>query len=296
MADCMHLEVWQRRSNCWIGFIVVNWSQRIWDCAILTGENLKHGIQRSQMILCKISWCSFYLGAEMISVSYSLIKCLVAFLTFSYDYCMFWICCVPFEISQLLIVTSVMISILASIVAAMAESQTFGCLEFFGRKHDPWILQILGFDIDKGDESFGIWSQFSVEYNVTKISQLLCTTTIKWIKTLWKIGGMDITDAELCFVCFPQSCNHQDLLTRDALGSCHENVYAPRAVSFICDTHWLHSSVSVGTYIVAPTSGDNLFRYSPGIANVRVHTWVVRFKSYGYNTALPMPCKWKQYT
>ena len=169
MADCMHLEVWQRRSNCWIGFIVVNWSQRIWDCAILTGENLKHGIQRSQMILCKISWCSFYLGAEMISVPYSLIKCLVAFLTFSYDYCMFWICCVPFEISQLLIVTSVMISILASIVAAMAESQTFGCLEFFGRKHDPWILQILGFDIDKGDESFGIWSQFSVEYNVTKI-------------------------------------------------------------------------------------------------------------------------------
>ena len=81
------------------------------------------------MILCKISGCPSYLGAEMISVPYSPIKCLVALRTFFDCYCCMATIGVPFKISHLLIVTRVMMSILVSIVAAMAESQTFGCLE-----------------------------------------------------------------------------------------------------------------------------------------------------------------------
>ena len=170
MADCMHLEFWQRRSHCWIDFIVVNRSQRIWDCAILTGQNLKHGIQRSQSILCILSGGSSYFGAQMVVVPYAPIKCLVAFLTFfsDYWYCMVWIH-MPLEIVNLVFFTSVVIFRLSDIVAVMAESQTFGCLEFLWRVLYFIIIQILGFDKDEGDESFGIWAQFSVEYKVAKI-------------------------------------------------------------------------------------------------------------------------------
>ena len=168
MADCVHLEFWQRRSNCWIDFIVVNRSQRIWDCAILTGQNLKHGIQRSQCILCKLSGWSSYFGAEVIPVPYAPIKFLVAFLTFVYECRMFWID-MPLEIPEHNFCTCVVIFRLSDIVAVMAVSQTFGCLEFFCRIFDFVMIQVLGFDKYKSDESFGIRVQFSVEHKVAKI-------------------------------------------------------------------------------------------------------------------------------
>ena len=170
MADCMHLEFWQRRSNCWIDFIVVNWSQRIWDCAILTGQNLKHGIQRSQCILCKLSGWSSYFGAEVIAVPDAPIKFLVAFLTFFclFLYRMFWVH-MPLEILVHIFFLCVVIFRLSDIVAVMAVSQTFGCLQFFRRIFYFLTIQVLGFDKDKGHESFGIWVLFSVEYNVAKI-------------------------------------------------------------------------------------------------------------------------------
>ena len=164
MADCMHLEFWQRRSNCWIDFIVVNWSQRIWDCAILTGQNLKHRIQRSQCILCKLSGWSSYFGAEVIAVPDAPIKFLVAFLTFFclFLYRMFWVH-MPLEILVHILFFCVVIFRLSGIVAVMAVSQTFGCLEFFWRISYLVIIQVLGFYKGKGDESFWIWVQFSVE-------------------------------------------------------------------------------------------------------------------------------------
>ena len=133
-------------------------------------QNLKHGIQRSQCILCKLLGWSSYFGAEVIAVPDAPIKFLVAFLTFFclFLYRMFWVH-MPLEILVHIFFLCVVIFRLSDIVAVMAVSQTFGCLQFFWRIFYFLTIQVLGFDKDKGDESFGIWVLFSVEYNVAKI-------------------------------------------------------------------------------------------------------------------------------